>query len=999
MRQLLLIFTTLSTFYLAGAQQSMIYTDELATYNKALDLYQAEQYNAAQRLFHKASEQTDDDTIKGNAAYYVANCAVRLNQNNADELVQQFVQEYPTSTKRNTAVVDIADYYFDNGNFNQARKWYGRVDEGTLSRKRKSQYHFNYGYTYVLNKRYDEAAKYLNKVSSHPEYGEQATYYLGYMAYAGDELQEAAKLFDKVKNLPSNDDRLGYYKADLYYNLGEFDKAIEMAQEYLPRADRNERSQLNRIIGQSLFNQKKYAASLSYLEAYRGERGKLNNNDLYQIGYVHFVSEDYGKAIEVFNKILGGRDATAQNAYYHLGQSYIKANRTEDALNAFKLASELDFNKEINKDALYNYAKLSYEYGNPYESVSRVLISYIDKYPEAANLEEMNDYLIDSYFSSKNYKEAIELIEKRGILGSETVYARVSLFQGFRDYEESNYQTAIKRFDKAIVYFRKDTQRKRAHFWRAHSLYQLNNYDEAIISFGKAAAIEADIPENDILNYDLGYTHFQMKNYSQAISYFQQYVSLNNDDRVRSNDAQMRIADSYYVLKQYNEAIPIYDKIVAGSAINSDYAQFQKAMSRGFTGDNDAKIRDLKKFITDFKQSKYRDDVLYELGNTYINAGNNNEGQRVYDQLIQEFPNSSYTAPAMMRKGLQLYNANELNRALTVFKRVAEKYQGTPQAIEAISSARQIYIDQGNTNDYAAWVRTLDGVEVTNNELDDIAYESAEQPYIRGKYSTASKGLNSYLIRFPNGKHALKANFYLGQSFYAIGEPDKSIAPFEKVILKERNEFTEQALARLSELYLGKKDVGNSIRVLEELEKYADFPQNVLYARSNLMKLYYERQQYRRAATYAELVQQTPGVEQKVLDDTMVIVARSYWEQKDLQKARKAYADLQKTATGSLAAEAIYYKAYFEFTDQNYDATIKTIGSLTKNYGSYRLWSNKGLILMGKSYYEKDELLNATTIFEAVANQATKYPELVSEAQTELNRIKAEQNTTEPTKN
>jgi TolA-binding protein len=92
-------------------------------YNTAVDPYQEDQYVAAQRLFEKVIDKVEDETInKGNAAYYAANCAVRLNQRNADEKGRKFVEQYPTSTKRNSAFIDVADYYFES-NHRQAVQW------------------------------------------------------------------------------------------------------------------------------------------------------------------------------------------------------------------------------------------------------------------------------------------------------------------------------------------------------------------------------------------------------------------------------------------------------------------------------------------------------------------------------------------------------------------------------------------------------------------------------------------------------------------------------------------------------------------------------------------------------------------------------------------------------------------------------------------------------------------------------------------------------------
>jgi hypothetical protein len=67
---------------------------------------------------------------------------------------------------------------------------------------------------------------------------------------------------------------------------------------------------------------------------------------------------------------------------------------------------------------------------------------------------------------------------------------------------------------------------------------------------------------------------------------------------------------------------------------------------------------------------------------------------------------------------------------------------------------------------------------------------------------------------------------------------DKSIANYTYVINEPRSEFTEQSLARLSQVLLDNKSNDKAIPVLIRLENEADFPQNKVFAQSNLMKCY-----------------------------------------------------------------------------------------------------------------------------------------------------------------
>ena len=180
------------------AQQSAIYTNQLSEFNRAVSLYNDKQYLAAQILFDKVKQNNHEQDVQSDCAYYVANCAIRLNQSGADKLMQDFVANYPTSTKQNQAYVGVATYYFENGNFPQALEYFSKVDESVLTYDELEKYNFQKGYSFFTAKNKKDATTYLNKVTNSKEFGSQAKYYLGFMAYEGDDYKEATKYFDQV---------------------------------------------------------------------------------------------------------------------------------------------------------------------------------------------------------------------------------------------------------------------------------------------------------------------------------------------------------------------------------------------------------------------------------------------------------------------------------------------------------------------------------------------------------------------------------------------------------------------------------------------------------------------------------------------------------------------------------------------------------------------------------------------------------------------------------
>src|SRR5690606_37468550 len=313
---------------------------------------------------------------------------------------------------------------------------------------------------------------------------------------------------------------------------------IELGKAAMPKSNALEKSELNKIIGESLFNKGQYSEAIPYLKEYRGKKGKWNNTDYYQLGYAYYKQGDYENAIAQFNKIIGGNDHVAQNAYYHLGESYLKTNRKQQALNAFKTASEMAFDAKIQEDANLNYAKLSYELGNSYQPVPDVLAAFVAKYPSNPNRPEIENLLINSFITAKNYKGALDLLEKNKSHNREA-YQKVTFYRGIESFTDGSYQDALSMFKKSSAEPRDAKFTARATFWRGETEYVLENFNEALVSYKQFlnSAEAKSTPEIKNIDYNIAYTYFKIKEYDQAGNHFQAYIDGNKSDRVRLNDA------------------------------------------------------------------------------------------------------------------------------------------------------------------------------------------------------------------------------------------------------------------------------------------------------------------------------------------------------------------------------------------------------------------------------------------------------------------------------
>ena len=686
------------------AQQSQQARNQSNLFKQALHLYRQGDYIQAQPLFQKIQRQTRDEAQKGEAQFYAASAAIRLGQRRADRELLGFVEKYPLSPKRWVAYREVADYFFDVGRYLYALKWYRKVRVDQLSKKEAERFSFRMGYCLYRAGKREEAKTYLTQAKETERYGSQASYYLGFISYEDDDYQGATEQFQEVQDPQLLEDKLGYFQADMNYKLGKFEEAIAQAKSYMPRADREEASELNKLIGESYFQLEQYDKALPFLEQYEGRQGRRSNEDYYQLGYCYYQQGQFSQAITSFNRILESPDALGQNAYYHLGQSYLQEGKTTEALNAFRQASDLDFDRAIRREAFLNYAQLSYQIGNAYEPATEVLSSYLEEYPRDENRRELQRLLLDAYVSSQNFEEALNYLRKNKQDLDKESRQKIYFFRGLQLFAEEQYPQASALFSETLDETSTTIWSARALYWRGEARYRQEQYQTALLDFeafdrNKKAA---ETPEFREKEYSLAYGLFRLERFKEAAIRFQKARSVLLPDDSRSTDALLRQADALYASSQYSRAVQTYAELNQDHP-EYDYSLFQRAKAIGLLGRPREKITQLESLEQNYPDSSYRDDAFFERAATLAEQGQAEAALRVYRLLIQEYPESSLQVAARLRAILILYNQEKLDEALSQINILVREYPTSAEAIQSVSTAKLIYMDMGEVSAFAAW--------------------------------------------------------------------------------------------------------------------------------------------------------------------------------------------------------------------------------------------------------------------------------------------------------
>ena len=962
--------------------------------NKPVDiadyLYISESYQSSFRYYGISSFFPNLKSLNYSNKYNQISSSLRLNDPGSEKKLMDFVDKYPTKNIENYFYFDLANFFFYKGDYPYALKWFKKLKTSDIDFFRKDEYFFNKGYTLFATKQYKSSKQFFEKVKDVPKYQYDSNYYLGYISYQLDDYNSANQSFSNLNELESKY-KIGYLQADMNFKLGRFDEAIKIGEANLKNVPKKELSDLSKIIGESYFNLKEYPKALIYLNEYKGKNGKWSHTDFYQLGYTYYKLNKYQEAINQFNKIISGKNELAQSAYYFLGDCYIKMNLKSSALNAFKIAMSLKYNPTIEEDANLNYVKLSYDIGNPYEDLSIILRKFIEDYPKNSSIDEVKKLLIHSYVLNNNHDAALKILDKENKNIYKEPLQKVNYMKAVDLYRLGSYNESINYFNKSLEFKFNPIISATCLYWKAQALFELNDYDSSIKFFNefKSHPESKKIENIQFIDYNLAYCYLKKKDYDLAINFFNSFLKKTNSNKNFHYDAILRLADSYFALKAYWPAMDNYFKIFSNSHEDSDYALYQTAKSYGFIDRTEKKIKSLENLVNNFEESNLMDDSLFELALSYSKENNNKKALESYDQIIKYYDSSPYRSKALLNKALILYNDELLLESYEILKRLVRAYPNESLSRQALIKAKEIAIDLVKVQEFEKWVLDNKVNYVSKDELEQALFSSGEKLFDQNKDKAALKIFNSYLEKYPISSNSLNVNFLIAEIYFKDSKWEKCLKFYKNVIGFSANEFTEKSLIRISKALINLNRRYEAVSYLNELESIAQFDENKNYALLNLMKIYFDKNEFKLAKKYSKKVINNDFLVERVKWDALYILAKSFEGLSDFNNASDIFKKIEKSPNREYSLEAIFFDANQKHFNRQFEESNLVIQNISKNYSGYPIWSAKSLLLMSKNFYSLNDSFQAIFILETIISNFSQFPNIVSQAKEELEKIKS----------
>jgi TolA-binding protein len=987
--------------FLANAQKTEFWRNPLGKINDAKLAFTTSQYEVACPLFKDLQQSIEQSPLeftplqKQEINFYAIACRLFHAESQAEKEALQFIATIPAATLRDRMHYWLGEYYFARGQWSEALDQYSLAGIANLSNAEIASMQFRQGYSYFVLQRYKEATPYLNSVRSLTGNSNQlpATYYYGLLAFKEKKWEEALRCLQQAEPDPRYAGLVPYYIAQLKLLKGEPEEVIIYLEKKLsdPVVAQMHAPEMRQLLGHTYFTTQNYGKAYPLLKEVVAAREQPSRQDIYEFSYSAYQQGSLETAVEGFKKLSEGRDSLGQHAMYLLGDAYLRLGDKQGARNAFLFCALNTSNPDLQENARFFHAKLSYEAGY-FDQALRGFQQFLREYPLSVYKKEATELLVAVLAATSNYREALVLVDSMTAPNRKIAQLLPLILYG-RAAElihDKKITEADKLLDRGLVDLNNISVLPFLHFWKGELSFQKEDYETAVehmrsyIELGAPVAGEAT-PQN--ARYNLGYSHLRLAQYAQAATYFEWLTvrSGNNSSSTLYQDAVLRLADCQMMLRNYSTAKNNYEKVIKLGSVAADYATYQLALLAGIRNSNE-KIKLLIGLTEKYSNSGLKEEAWMGIADTYMADEKHREALPYLERIVQSTGFSSRLPEAYFKTGLAYYNSDENEKALKQFQIIMDKFPHSPEAADALENIRALYVESGRSVEFISYMKKQ-GLSLSISSEDSLTYIAAEQQHAAKQWNQAATSLTEYLNNFPKGDYVLDASFLLAEIKTQTKDWVGAVPLYEKVLSMAPNRYAEASALQAARIYFFEvRDFSKAGASYKQLLSLSSRPENRLEALRGSLRSFYQLKQWSQAAETAELLL----LEKNTSSDDRTLAAMSkarlYLGNGKETEALAQFKMVVLQNKAELAAEARYEMAAILFRQQQWNAAEKAAFETINKSGSYEEWVTRSYLLLGDIYGAQKDYFNARATYRSVLENATN-EEWKKEAQNKLEEL------------
>lgn len=980
----------------AQKTQDLIAPD--AEFRNGLDLFNKQKYAEAQDVFDGivANARSQNDVLVTDAEYYAAMCAMELFHKDAEIRLQNFLVHHPESPRCRMVHFQLGRYNYRKKDWDEALHWFRQVEIFDLNDEELSEFYFKRGFTHYSMGHIDSAKKDFYEIREiKSKYSPAANYYYSHIAYTEGNYQIALDGFVKLQEDPVFGPVTPWYIAQIYYLQGRYNDVIAYAPPLLDSNDTKKKAEIAHLIGASYYRTSRYREAIPFLEQHHKGVSSLTRQENYELGYAYYKADSAAKAIPYLQEAArDSADALSQNAWYHLADCYVRSGDKPAAREAFGKASETKHDAIIREDALFSYARLSYELSfSPFNEAILALNNYLAEYPNTPRSDEAYLLLTDVYLSSKNYQLALSSIEKIKVLTPvmQGTYQKVAFNRGIELYNQKNYAGAINNFDKSLAYPINRELNSNAEYWKGECWYAMaevkhdtSAYKSAILAYKKFQVTPGAtiLPNYNTANYNIGYCYMEMGKWSEAVVWFRKYVTNKgpNDSNDRIFDAYLCMGDGYFKMGEFINASEFYGKAEATPTTtdrNKDYALYQQSMSYGYLGKKQEKADALKRLRERYPNSYYKRNARFQEARTLHEMKDYDNALLAYNEVYMANKQDEFAVPCLTNMGAIYQLKNDLNNALEMYKSAASLLKGKGTGTEyqqVMSEIKEIYLAKNQLEQWESYAASM-GFQESIVVADSTAYAQAAKFYNTGNCTEALTQANKYIQKYPAGMYITEIHYMRAECSFKALDYNTALGSYQAILDKGTTKYVEVALRRSGFIYYTNKDWPNAARMYKRLEYEGKNETDRNDAKVNQMRCYLFMNDMDSANAFAGKVLPIKGLPNDIYGQANYIRGKFALNLGDHVNAEKHFKLVEGLAPNTAyAAEASFQLCYIQFRNKPSKTVESAILKHINNYDGFADWSGEGWLLLADNHLALKDTAKAEFVLTAYIENGDSPP-------------------------
>lgn len=949
------------------------------SYYTALKFYEQKEYSSAYKVFYQLMNDDRVDEIKRiSSKFYAGDCLFNIMQyDGAALLFESFINENNFSNFKELSLFKLGEIYFSIGSYRKCRERLFTLLEAYPESEYKGASYYWIAESYAAEKKYLEAEEYFKEAISLRKNNQ----------FIVNSFFSLAQLYENIGNFTNAveyyDELLTYYKYDplaqlaqlrigiSYFNLKEYDSAVlELTDPLIKKLPIKEQIEAKYYLANSYMRLKDYKNAIAILNELKQEKLSLDMTRKvnYSMAWVKFQTNDFEGAYKIFHELFNDEsDTLAISSLFWSGECKRYMGDIKRANEIYKLFIEKYPSHSLAARAQLSKGTVFYTSNQSIDAEASLINATISN--DAQTKCRAYTLLGELKLNGKLFSEAKNYFSSAIKFANDDVQLnnRAKLGLGISEFYLNNYNSAAQYLED-LNKNAKDFESDKVNFYLAETYLFRGEYTAALKHYNQVSSSDELLKKQTLLGK--AYAYFNQKDFANAVYYFNDYVSkYRNENNI--NDVKLRLADSYFGLKNFEKASSIYKEIFSQdkSILTNDQAYYQYCQSLFKAGKSTEAIQAFANLQRKFPRSKYADASQYVIGWIHFQRNDFRSAIENYRALINRFPNSSLIPIAYYSIGDSYYNLGEYDSSIVYYNKVLEEYPNTQYIIDAVNGIQYAYIAKDQPEMAVSFIEQFISANPNLKLSDQIYFKKGDIYYSSDNYAKASEAYKDFIQRYPKSSLVPNAYFWTGKSAANLKKENEAIENFNKVLeISKKSDIGISAAVELSNIYSNKKLYPSAIQVLNSVI-------DAVPTSNRLPELLYLKA---KAEVNDNKINGAYSTFEQIINyyEGNIFAAKAKVELGILELNRNNYENalqlLKEVAQNRLddiGAQAQYYYGLALFNQNKIADAITAFVRVRSIFSAYDEWYTKSLLRLGDCYVKLNDKKLAREMYRAVISR------------------------------